>query len=191
MKIIFLDIDGVLNAHRFDKVAQSTTILRQCMRQLNRIIHKTDAKIIICSAWRYMLHGGAMNLTGFKMMLRTHGLTDKAEIVAVTPADEFCTVCSGKTPNDQKQFVDHRPVCMYCLHVGTRGEQVRWTLRNNPNVHESACTFVALDDMDLGYAEASVPLVQVAGTVGLTKSDADRAIALLNGCAGASGGGIQ
>jgi len=67
--VLFLDIDGVLNGHDFDVAAQSTRIQYRCVRQLNRIIKATECKIVLCSAWRYMLlkrprHKPAMTLTG-------------------------------------------------------------------------------------------------------------------------------
>lgn len=47
MKIIFLDIDGVLtlssNGYRFDG---------QCLKNLKELIRRHDAKIIICSSWK-------------------------------------------------------------------------------------------------------------------------------------------
>ena len=92
MKVLFLDIDGVLNRLPcFDAVAESNTIERECVGQLNRIIHATGCKVVLSSAWRYMVHGKAMTRQGFAYMLRTHGATAELDIVGCTAKDEEVT----------------------------------------------------------------------------------------------------
>ena len=71
---LFLDIDGVLNGHEWDDEAKSCNIRRECVARLNRVVASTGCKIVISSAWRYMIHCQQMSLTGFWYMLRTHGL---------------------------------------------------------------------------------------------------------------------
>jgi hypothetical protein len=89
MKLIFLDIDGVLNGHDFCHAAQSCSIRRENVDQLNRVLRETGAKVVLSSAWRYMIHGAAMTVTGFQYMLRTHGVAG-LEIVGITCTDEAC-----------------------------------------------------------------------------------------------------
>ena len=86
-KLIFLDIDGVLNDHRFNEQSQSGTMLPECVERLNRILTATDARIVLSSAWRYMLIGRAMSVTGFDYLLRTHGVIAN-RLVGRTCADE-------------------------------------------------------------------------------------------------------
>lgn len=55
MKIIFLDIDGVLNS---SKTARRTTggytfVGNRQLKNLKRIITATDAKVVLSSDWRY------------------------------------------------------------------------------------------------------------------------------------------
>lgn len=63
MKIIFLDIDGVLNSEEFfihrehtpeakKKWTEQSDIDRNAVELLNKITDATDAKIVISSAWR-------------------------------------------------------------------------------------------------------------------------------------------
>lgn len=73
--LLYLDIDGVLNGHDYCDIAQSCSIKGTCVGYLNWILHETNCEIIITSAWRYMVHGEAMSLSGFWYMMRTHGLT--------------------------------------------------------------------------------------------------------------------
>lgn len=86
-KLIFLDIDGVLNRHGYNEQSMSTTIEPDCVSRLNHILQATDAMIVLSSAWRYMLIGKAMSLAGFDYLLRTHGVFAN-RLIGRTPADE-------------------------------------------------------------------------------------------------------
>lgn len=86
MKIIFLDIDGVLNNH--------TTLIpwgfdNECIKYFNWILQKTDAKIIISSAWRYLIIDGQMTLKGFETMMRTHGINCLNRVIGLTTLDDI------------------------------------------------------------------------------------------------------
>lgn len=88
MKLLFLDLDGVANNHAYNETSQSTTFLPRCVDQLNRIIEATDCRLVLSSAWRYMLIGRAMTLCGFEYLLRSHGVAAQGRLVGMTPADE-------------------------------------------------------------------------------------------------------
>ena len=85
--ILFLDIDGVLNGHGYNPESLSCSIDTRCVACLNHILKQTDAMIVISSAWRYMILGGAMTLTGFDYMLRTHGVI-ASRVAGHTLSDE-------------------------------------------------------------------------------------------------------
>lgn len=158
MKVLFLDIDGVLNGHEFDDEAKSCNIRRECVKRLNRVVEATQCKIVISSAWRYMVHGGAMTLTGFAYMLRTHGLLGITNIIGVTAKD--------REPVDPEAL--------------ERGEQIRRFVRHWNSEGKAAIThFVAVDDEDIGHTAAMVPLVLTDGGKGLTDDDSEKLIALL------------
>lgn len=55
MKIIFLDIDGVLNHQNMtDKVmTPSGPVSASAVKQLNALTDATDAKIVVSSTWRF------------------------------------------------------------------------------------------------------------------------------------------
>lgn len=89
-KLLFLDIDGVLNRHQYNEMSQSNSVDPDCVARLNRILNATDARIVLSSAWRYMLIGKAMSLVGFDYLLRTHGVVAN-RLVGRTPADEEIT----------------------------------------------------------------------------------------------------
>ena len=57
-KIIFLDVDGVLNykecwRKRPPLSHPSIVFAKECIEQLNRIIEETGAKLVISSTWRF------------------------------------------------------------------------------------------------------------------------------------------
>ena len=158
--IIFLDVDGVLNGHNFDPEAQSNTINRSCVRQLNRIIKATDCSFVISSAWRYMIHGGEMTLRGFEYLLRTHGVAG-AKIIGVTAKDRFI----GESRGVQiREWLDTRIPCGLDARSLPRG-----------------CKYLAIDDEDWGITEAKITLVQTAGNLGLRRCDADQVIRFFAG----------
>jgi hypothetical protein len=86
-KLIFLDIDGVLNGHHVYDWSETPKPLihRECMIELNKIILATGARCVLSSSWRYMVHAGSMTVRGFSNMLRTHGF--RGEIIDVTVRD--------------------------------------------------------------------------------------------------------
>jgi len=88
MKVLFLDVDGVLNAHRkgrngfcyFEPV---------CVENLNKILFSiTDLQIVISSSWRYMIEPSVMTLLGFEYLLIVSGVACKARILGMTTRDK-------------------------------------------------------------------------------------------------------
>lgn len=80
MKVIFLDIDGVLNiipesVDEFGAVFHSNFV-----NNLKWIIEETDAKLVISSTWRY---GG---LNWLKRMWKYRNYP--GEIIGITPSDK-------------------------------------------------------------------------------------------------------
>lgn len=170
MKVLFLDIDGVLNGHEWDDEAKSCNIRRECVRRLNRVVRETGCKVVLSSAWRYIVLGGDMTLRGFGYMLRTHGLTAEGGtmnlIVGHTEADADPPGADGERAGQVRKWLDE------------------W---NGPfHSHPKATTYAVVDDDDDGFTAAGMPCVITDGGRGLTDADADRLIALLNGEGGDS-----
>lgn len=167
MKVLFLDIDGVLNGHDWDDEAMSCNVRRECVKRLNRVVAETGCRVVLSSAWRYIVHGGDMTLRGFGYMLRTHGLVaDRAGRLFVGLTDEDAEPC---VPGDSD--------------VGERGRQCRKWLDDyaaRPAAFKVSA-FAAVDDEDHDFAASSIPAVITDGSRGLTDDDADRLIRLLNG----------
>ena len=147
--VLFLDIDGVLNGHDFDELAQSSSIRTACVARLNRVLAATACDVVISSAWRYMVLNGAMTLSGFGYLLRTHSVRLNAPLLGTTGRDT-----QTEDPAE-------------------RGRQVQAWLAEHPDVTR----YAVVDDMALGFA--GMPFVRTDGTKGLTDEDAERLIGLL------------
>lgn len=161
MKILFLDIDGVLNDHG-KMMNLYCGIQPDKVERLNTIIDATDCYIVISSAWRYMILGEEMTAKGFEYMLVTHGIKCNNRIVGYTPSDEDVT---------------------------TRGRQISaWIDIILPKILQdkraTAYKYVVVDDLDketgIQITQSGHTLVQTDGTKGLTDEDAERIISILN-----------
>lgn len=165
MKILFLDIDGVLNGHEWDDEAQSCNIRRECVAHLNRVVRETGCRIVLSSAWRYIVHGGDMTLRGFGYMLRTHGMVTEVGamrlIVGLTRKDD-----ESVDPTDLKE--------------GERAVQCKeWLSTAVGMVGVEPSAFAAVDDEEQGFSLHGIPAVITDGKRGMTAEDADRLIELL------------
>lgn len=182
--ILFLDIDGVLNGHRFVGEALSCNIVKPCVQELNRIIRVTECKVVLSSAWRYMVTGGAMTVGGFAYMLRTHGAIGAWNwLIDTTAPDEHCPECGYRHRKRKrgggfecKYTPDGYYECIKCHSPSHRAAQVKSWLRRNP---AWSGPHVVVDDDDYEFTASKIPFVQTDGAVGLTRTDADRVIELL------------
>lgn len=179
MKVLFLDIDGVLNGHEWDDEAKSCNIRRECVKHLNRVVRETGCRIVLSSAWRYIVIGDDMTLKGFGYMLRTHGLladcASRNLIVGHTRADD-----PSCDPADLK--IDERAVQI-------REWLAEWQRLGRAVVPVAA--YAAVDDEEQGFALHGIPAVITDGKLGMTAADADRLIEILNATEGCDGGPEQ
>lgn len=151
MKVIFLDIDGVLNSDGFTIQERKKGVFERDEDEvdptrvalLNQIVQRTDADVVISSSWRIIL-----KLSGIRGVLKARG---------------FIGNVRGATPN-----------------IGTpnriRGDEIRQWLETAPSL---VSRFVILDDdSDMG---ALLPnLVQTSASTGLVEADVERAVQMLN-----------
>lgn len=168
MKVLFLDIDGVLNTHEpLDPDVMCGRFHADKVVLLNHVLRNTGAMIVLSSAWRYFIHRGEMNLAGIDWLLRSHGVM-RGRLAGVTRVDtmERPRVYDGDTAtwpmtNERGQQISD---CI-AIAIGAFGQRID--------------RYAVVDDMDLGITEAGHPFVQVDGTIGLTAVHAERLIALL------------
>jgi hypothetical protein len=170
MKVIFLDIDGVLNScdnwvHPDDRGEEPTSLLWSLhdldpghIEVLNTIIGATNAKVVISSSWR-MAHP----IDDLIDMLTTQGL--KGDVISITPIlyRNLVPTMDGPMPSGDPK---------------DRGDEVEMWLKHWPDEVEN---FVILDDIDFdGFVQFGEKFIHIQDYTGLLKKHADQAIAILN-----------
>lgn len=160
-KIIFLDVDGVLNSESFFiqeeqkqkiKVNQGLSIDFKKVKLLNKIVEATGAKIVISSTWRLNHYDLLLSL------FSTYGF--KGEIL-------------GKTEKGH---------CFNCV----RGNLILQWMKTNENLigipYYNYYNYVILDDStDMLYWQRN-NFVNINNKIGLNKRNARKAIKILNRC---------
>lgn len=160
-KIIFLDIDGVLNTnywhtqshipkdkygYAFDPIAVS---------HLKEIIDETGADIVISSSWK------SFGFTDLEEMWQVRNLPGK--IIGITPnsvSDELLL----QADLDQLDF----------YHI--RGEEIKeWLQKHGKNVSH----YAIIDDMDNMLPEQQKHFVQTNPKMGITEETVQRTIKIL------------
>lgn len=127
IKIIFLDIDGVLNSKQYKRKIGSKFVDPQyqidplVVKRLNDIIATTNAKIVISSTWRLSFICAANALQKMQDCFADYGIND---IVDCTPQ----ILASDGTPL-----------------ISFRGDEIKEWLKRNKDVS----SFVVLDDIDM------------------------------------------
>jgi len=151
MKIIFLDIDGVLNTFQFlldhrvedsvDPLSDEFSIARidqACIRRINRLIDETGASVVVASTW-----GCNLSTESLARIFAKCGFTGKiVDKIQVWKNNQRCQNIQG------------------------------W-LKRHPEVR----SFVVIDDADMG--ELAEKAVKPVASVALTDEEVQKAIAIL------------
>ena len=155
MKVIFLDIDGVLNSDKSTEDNYETHGHYHSMiphemhvKWLNYITNKTDASIVISSTWRM----GCSNIRVLSHLLYLCGVT--GDVIGLTPK-----LNNQERGNEIQSFLDN---------YSNSSIQNKFPITN----------FVILDD-DSDMSHLKTHLVLCDELIGLTKSDAEKAIKIL------------
>ena len=177
MKIIFLDIDGVLN------YMGSNLIDKSCLKQLRRVVEKTGAKIVLISTWKQFLDNEILkdlsekdkeNFLYHRDLLNE---TLSGEIEMIDIVEDYFSIVDAE--------VSHTTVSLADLegeddagHGAWRSIEVKWWLEKHPEVE----SFVIIDDFDCEYHNY-YPNNWVQPSwfrCGLSKELGDKAIKILN-----------
>jgi hypothetical protein len=165
-KILFLDVDGVLNDHR--QLANGYAQMKPaCVTQLCRILETCpDVNIILSSAWRYLTFGEnpAMSLKGIEYLLCLFGASYfivNDRIIATTISDK--EMCAKLGLSEEGADLDY-------VWLKENGCLIR---REQILLAGEGTLFVVLDDLDLEMPE----LIRTDGNKGLTKTLANEVIA--------------
>lgn len=148
-KLIFLDIDGVLNNHVCHPKLKFCSINKGCATIFNEILEETGAKFVLSSAWRYNVWGGGMTIEGLKNLFYSHWI-DASRLIGIT----------------RKDISPYR---------SDRGQQItEWISENR-----FAGKYIVIDDMDLEITQCGHPFFQTNWETGLTCQDKRKIIQLL------------
>lgn len=157
MKVIFLDVDGVLNSEQFVQTSSTglpfgdNQIDPEAVERLNQIIERTGAKVVISSSWRHVWSRGEI-----VRMLGKRGFRHPDAVVSITPS-----LLSQR--GDE--------VADWLGNQGERG-------RIDPEFG-GVESYVILDDSSDFNPDQREHFVQTDADIGLTDEDARRAIFIL------------
>jgi len=185
MKIIFLDIDGVMNdelAFRAwqenpdkDTFEDSDVPTDQHMAQLKRLVEATGAEVVLSSAWRCSIWGMRTVLERFNDYgLKLLSVTDEGVSESVLEASGFGNI---NPRNTSKRMWDGSNAMI----VHDRGAEIAgWMLRQK-NKGINIESFVILDDEDVDIIQYYPEnLIMTSYMTGLTDEDVEKSIKILN-----------
>lgn len=158
MKVIFLDIDGVLNSQNFLQNNKTEPIDRRNVSVLKNVIDKTGAVIVMSSAWRLWFDDNMMPTKGYSQCLY--------DILS-----EFGIKLFAKTPDFSTEEIRAKKTFS---HVKAK-EILAW-LSENQRIDK----YAVIDDLDLINEEVNAHLVRTNGQVGITEEDAVRVIKMIS-----------
>lgn len=156
MKIIFLDIDGVLNSMQFYENKTNENLLKEPFDQTNalhlkKIVEATDAKIVLTSTWR-----GGWEKDPEKCTLEGQLLNEFFSSLGISIYDKTDVLNTG------------------------RAREIKEYLKNSP---EKISRYVILDDNDFQWKKNRLSRYVVQTDFndgGLKEAHAQRAITILN-----------
>lgn len=164
MKVIFLDIDGVLNTkYWYTQMDRNTPKDKygyvfdpNTVANLKRIVEESGADIVISSSWK------CMGLSQIEEMWRDRSLPGK--IIGITP---------NSVSDEMLLNADIDSIELF--HI--RGEEIKqWLTKYGKQVSN----YAIIDDMDNMLSEQQSRFVHTNPEVGITEEDAQKTIEILN-----------
>lgn len=157
-KVIFLDIDGVLNSNFWNEnhqreISDGTLIDESKIKLLCKLIRDTDAQIILHSGWKYW----------FDSDLKP--LRKEAENLRVLLEKEGMAIC-GVTPDHATEEIKRNRK----FSLVKAGEILAWLEQ-----HNDVDAWIVLDDLDLHNAEVARHQLKTDQSIGLTGEDVEKA----------------
>lgn len=161
-KVLFLDIDGVLNSNFWNdshqtEISDGTLIDEEKIRLLADLVKETGAKIILHSGWRFWFDTELKPLCIEAKKLGELLEKENLYIDGVTP--DLTTEKIRKT----KKF-----------SLVKADEILLWL-----SLHNNAAGWVVLDDLDLHNDQIRRHQVKTDPTIGLTLEDVKQAVKIL------------
>lgn len=157
-RIVFLDIDGVLNANFWNEshqreISDGTLVDESKIKLLCKLIKETDAQIILHSGWKYWFDSDLTPLRKEAENLRALLAKEGLMITGVTPDHATEEIRKSKK-----------------FSLVKAGEILTWLEQ-----HNDVNAWVVLDDLDLHNAEIEKHQIRTDQSVGLTDEDVEKA----------------
>jgi len=168
MKVIFLDVDGVLNSEK--SLMTDDSLEEELLLNLKDLVQRTGAKIILSSAWRFLFRPLRKLMERLdKVGLYISGMTQNG-----VPLDWLKE--RGFTPTN-KYLDSYDDIDGNEIDVTTdRGAEIMKWLADNP-----VESFVILDDEAFDIQRYYPDnFIKTNFNIGLIKADVNRAIDILN-----------
>lgn len=158
MKVIFLDVDGVLNSEEFLESNHKEAINRASVSILKDIIDKTGAVVVLSSGWKLWFDENMMPRDGYAQQLSD--VLHEYDIALFDKTPDFSTeeIRAAKTFSKVKAQ-----------------EITAWL-----HAHKIVRKYVVLDDLYLGVPEINAHLVKTDARIGITEQDATCVIDMMN-----------
>lgn len=159
MRLVFLDIDGVLNSRAYvaslseEERGGIVGIDRAAIVRLNRLLKETDASVVVSSTWRHS--------------------RGRAQLQSVLDEHGFIGRVLGRTP----RWIHKTPPGAVGA-VALRGHEIQAWLDVAPDYDIDVESLVILDD-DSDMAHLADRLIKTSFDEGLQDSHVDRAVAML------------
>jgi len=175
VKVIFLDIDGVLALECRGQVGWPGIDVK-LVEILNTLLRQVDAHIVLCSVWR----GWSGYRDENQRLLERFNLN----LIPIATDESFSNDCTYEALQSNL----HKVGCVGRLHTDwatshlfdqPRAVEIADWLDRHPEVS----SYVILDDIVSGHTDLS-HLVAVNPRCGLQSVDIDRAIEILSGLSG-------
>jgi hypothetical protein len=162
MKVIFLDVDGVINSNFWlenheKEISDGTLIDKDKIELLVQIVHKTGAELVMHSGWRYWFDNDMKPIRKEAQNLIDLLLESGLSIYAMTPDLTTEEIRKAK------------------MFSKVKAAEIFLWLEQNPNIDN----WIVLDDIDLHNDELANRQIQTNPEIGLTEKDADKAIEML------------
>lgn len=161
-KIIFLDVDGVLNSNFWNdshqrELSDGTLIDKDKVILLGELVKNTGAKIVLHSGWRFWFD-------------------DKMEPLRIESAKlaEMLQECGMKIFDVTPDLATEEIIRTKKFSLVKANEILRWLA-----LHEGVDKWIVIDDLDLHNELILQHQIKPNQTVGLTKQDIEKAEKML------------
>jgi hypothetical protein len=157
MKVIFLDIDGVLNVYCQDRDEYGCIFHDHLVDNLKWVVEQTGAKIVVSSTWRLSGEKSIMDMWNFRNL--------PGEVIGITPNLTYGPGLRTHVPRGEEiqMWLDEHPEVTNYVIFDDDSDMLENQMKN------FICTFDNIDhpdSVDMGY--------------GLTKICAEQSIRILN-----------